>query len=249
MGELLLDGQIALVTGASRGIGRACAIELAKNGAKIIINYTSNSEAAESCKVEIENLGSEAIIVQADVSIPSDAETLITTAEEHLGKIDILVNNAGINRDRTVQRMAVEEWQTVIETDLSSMFYCTNRVATGMRERGYGRIINMSSIIGQMGNLGQSNYAAAKAGMIAFTKSAAKELARFGITVNAVCPGFIATDMVDALDENIKEQLIAQIPAGRFGTAEEVAATVRFLCTEGSFYTGAQMSLNGGQYM
>ena len=249
MSELLLDGQIALVTGASRGIGRACAIELAKNGAKIVINYTNNSEAAESCKAEIENLGSEAIIVQADVSIPSDAETLITTAEEHFGKIDILVNNAGINRDRTVQRMAVEEWQTVIETDLSSMFYCTNRVVTGMRERGYGRIINMSSIIGQMGNLGQSNYAAAKAGMIAFTKSAAKELARFGITVNAVCPGFIATDMVEALDENIKEQLIAQIPAGRFGTAEEVAATVRFLCTEGSFYTGAQMSLNGGQYM
>ena len=122
MSKLLLDGQIALVTGASRGIGRACAIELAKNGAKIVINYTNNSEAAESCKVEIENLGSEAIIVQADVSIPSDAETLITTAEEHFGKIDILVNNAGINRDRTVQRMAVEEWQTVIETDLSSMF-------------------------------------------------------------------------------------------------------------------------------
>ena len=249
MSELSLDGQIALITGASRGIGRACAIELAKNGAKVVINYTNNIDAAESCKLEIENLGSEAIIVQANVSIPSDAEKLVTTAEEHFGKIDILVNNAGINRDRTVQRMSVEEWQTVIETDLSSMFYCTNSVVTGMRERGYGRIINMSSIIGQMGNLGQSNYAAAKAGMIAFTKSAAKELARFGITVNAVCPGFIATDMVEALDQNIKEQLIAQIPAGRFGTAEEVAATVRFLCTEGSFYTGAQMSLNGGQYM
>jgi len=249
MSGLSLDGQIALITGASRGIGRACAIELAKNGAKIVINYTNNREAAESCKTEIENLGSEAIIVQANVSIPSDAEKLVTTAEEHFGKIDILVNNAGINRDRTVQRMSVEEWQTVIETDLSSMFYCTNSTVTGMRDRGYGRIINMSSIIGQMGNLGQSNYAAAKAGMIAFTKSAAKELARFGITVNAVCPGFIATDMVEALDENIKEQLIAQIPAGRFGTAEEVAATVRFLCTEGSFYTGAQMSLNGGQYM
>jgi NAD(P)-dependent dehydrogenase (short-subunit alcohol dehydrogenase family) len=244
-----LDGQVAVVTGASRGIGRACAIELAKHGANVVVNYTANAEAAESCKAAIEAEGAQALVVQADVSKPDEAQQLIATAEEHFGKVDILVNNAGINRDRTVQRMAVEEWQAVIETDLSSMFYCTNAVVTGMRDRGFGRIINMSSIIGQMGNLGQSNYAAAKAGMIAFTKSAAKELARFNITVNAVCPGFVATDMVQALDDNIKEALIAQIPLGRFGTAEEVATTVRFLCTEGSFYTGAQMSLNGGQYM
>ena len=244
-----LDGQVAVVTGASRGIGRACALELARHGANIVVNYTANVEAAESAKVAIEAEGVKAIIVQADVSDPEQAAQLITTAEEQLGKVDILVNNAGINRDRTVQRMSVEEWQTVINTDLNSMFYCTNAAVTGMRDRGYGRIINMSSIIGQMGNLGQSNYAAAKAGMIAFTKSAAKELARFGITVNSVCPGFVATDMVEALDDNIKETLIAQIPLGRFGTAEEVATTVRFLCTEGSFYTGASMSLNGGQYM
>ena len=244
-----LDGQVAVVTGASRGIGRACAIELAKHGASIVVNYTSNEGAAQATKAAIEAEGGSAIIIQADVSKPDQAQQLIAAAEEQLGKVDILVNNAGINRDRTVQRMSVEEWQAVIETDLSSMFYCTNAVVTGMRERNYGRIINMSSIIGQMGNLGQSNYAAAKAGMIAFTKSAAKELARFGITVNAVCPGFVATDMVEALDDNIKETLIAQIPLGRFGTAEEVATTVRFLCTEGGFYTGAQMSLNGGQYM
>jgi 3-oxoacyl-(acyl-carrier-protein) reductase len=244
-----LDGQVAVVTGASRGIGRACAIELARHGAGVVVNYTSSADAAEACKAEIEGLGAQAAVVQADVSKPEEAQRLIQAAEEQFGKIDILVNNAGINRDRTVQRMSVEEWQAVIETDLSSMFYCTNAAVTGMRDRGYGRIINMSSIIGQMGNLGQSNYAAAKAGMIAFTKSAAKELARFNITVNAVCPGFIATDMVSALDDNIKEQLISQIPLGRFGTAEEVATTVRFLCTEGSFYTGAQMSLNGGQYM
>jgi 3-oxoacyl-(acyl-carrier-protein) reductase len=244
-----LDGQVAVVTGASRGIGRACAIELARHGASVVVNYTSSADAAEACKAEIEGLGAQAAVVQADVSKPEEAQRLIQAAEEQFGKIDILVNNAGINRDRTVQRMSVEEWQAVIETDLSSMFYCTNAAVTGMRDRGYGRIINMSSIIGQMGNLGQSNYAAAKAGMIAFTKSAAKELARFNITVNAVCPGFIATDMVSALDDNIKEQLISQIPLGRFGTAEEVATTVRFLCTEGSFYTGAQMSLNGGQYM
>ena len=245
----VLSGQVAVVTGASRGIGRACAIELAKHGANIVVNYTSNADAAESCKKAIEAEGVKALIVQANVSKSEQAQQLIATAEEQFGKVDILVNNAGINRDRTVQRMAVKEWQEVIETDLSSMFYCTNAVVTGMRDRGYGRIINMSSIIGQMGNLGQSNYAAAKAGMIAFTKSTAKELARFNITVNAVCPGFVATDMVQALDDKIKETLISQIPIGRFGTPEEVAATVRFLCTEGSFYTGAQMSLNGGQYM
>jgi len=244
-----LDGQVAVVTGASRGIGRGCAIELARQGANIVVNYTSNAEAAESCKAAIEAEGVQALVIQADVSKPEDAQRLISAAEEQFGKVDILVNNAGINRDKTVQRMSVEDWQSVIETDLSSMFYCTNAVVTGMRERNYGRIINMSSIIGQMGNLGQANYAAAKAGMIAFSKSAAKELARFNITVNAVCPGFVATDMVEALDDKIKEALIAQIPLGRFGTVEEVASTVRFLCTEGSFYTGAQMSLNGGQYM
>jgi len=224
-----LDGQVAVVTGASRGIGRACAIELAKHGANVVVNYTSNKDAAESAATEIQTHGVKALVVQADVSKADQAKGLIEAAEKEFGKIDILVNNAGINRDRTVQRMSVDEWDSVIETDLSSMFYCTNAVVTGMRDRGYGRIINMSSIIGQMGNLGQSNYAAAKAGMIAFTKSAAKELARYGITVNAVCPGFVETDMVMALSDEVKANLISQIPLGRFGTAEEVATTVRFL--------------------
>ena len=244
-----LDGQVAVITGASRGIGRACALELAREGASIVVNYNGSEEAANSCKEEIEALGSKAIVVQADVSNAEDAARLIATAEEEFGKVDILVNNAGINRDRTIARMSAEEWDGVISTDLSSMFYCTNAVLGGMRERNFGRIINMASIIGQMGNIGQANYAAAKAGMIAFTKSAAKELARNQITVNAVCPGCVETDMVAALPDEVKENLISQIPIGRFGTAEEVAATVRFLCTEGDFYTGAQMSLNGGQYM
>ncbi|MDA0365477.1 MAG: beta-ketoacyl-ACP reductase [Chloroflexi bacterium] len=244
-----LDGQVAVVTGASRGIGRACAIELAKHGANVVVNYTSNKDAADSAAKEIEAHGVKALVVQADVSKADQAKALIEASEKEFGKVDILVNNAGINRDRTVQRMSVEEWDSVIETDLSSMFYCTHAVVGGMRDRNYGRIINMSSIIGQMGNLGQSNYAAAKAGMIAFTKSAAKELARFNVTVNAVCPGFVETDMVMALSDEVKANLISQIPLGRFGTAEDVAATVRFLCTEGGFYTGAQMSLNGGQYM
>jgi acetoacetyl-CoA reductase len=245
-----LEGQVAVVTGASRGIGRACAVALAREGAAVVINYTSNEEAANDCKAEVEAAGAQALVVQADVSRAEDAQRLIQTAEEAFGRVDILVNNAGINRDRTIQRMSVEEWDGVIETDLSSMFYCTNAVVGGMRERNYGRIINMASIIGQMGNVGQANYAAAKGGMIAFTKSAAKELARFNITVNAVCPGFIETDMVTALSEEVKQALIQQIPLGRFGTAEEVAESVVFLCKpSGAFYTGSQLSLNGGQYM
>lgn len=245
-----LDGQVAVVTGGSRGIGRACAVGLAREGASVVINYTSNAAAAEETKKACEAAGAKALIVQADVSDAAQAKALIEAAEKEFGKVDILVNNAGINRDRTIQRMSVEEWDTVVQTDLSSIFYTTNAALGGMRERNYGRIINMSSVIGQMGNVGQANYAAAKAGMIAFTKTAAKELSRFGITVNAVCPGFVETDMVAALSEDIKKTLIGLIPLGRFGTAEEVADTVVFICKpSGAWYTGAQFSMNGGQYM
>ena len=244
-----LDGQVAVVTGASRGIGRACAIELARHGASVVVNYVANEEMAQSCAKEIEAAGARALVVQADVSSAEEAKKLIEAAEQEFDKVDILVNNAGVIRDRTVARMASEEWDEVISTDLSSMFYCTSAVVGGMRERNYGRIINMASLIGQMGNIWQANYAAAKAGMIGFTKSAARELARNNITVNAVCPGFIDTDMVASLTDEIRENLLSQIPLGRFGTAEEVAATVRFLCTEGDFYTGSQLSFNGGQYM
>ncbi|GMU40969.1 MAG: 3-oxoacyl-[acyl-carrier-protein] reductase FabG [Chloroflexota bacterium] len=245
-----LDGQVAVVTGGSRGIGRACAIGLAREGASVVINYTSNAAAAEETKQACEAAGAKVLIVKADVSKADEAKALIEAAEKEFGKVDILVNNAGINRDRTIQRMSVEEWDTVIETDLSSIFYTTSAALGGMRERNYGRIVNMSSVIGQMGNVGQANYSAAKAGMIAFTKTAAKELARFGITVNAVCPGFVETDMVAALSEDIKKNLIGLIPLGRFGTAEEVADTVVFICKpSGAWYTGAQFSMNGGQYM
>lgn len=244
-----LEGKVAVVTGASRGIGRACAIELARHGAKLVVNYRSDVDAAEATRDTIREAGGEVVLVKADVSDPDEAAAVIETAEEELGEVDILVNNAGVNRDRTIARLSVEEWDEVIRTDLSSMFYCTRAVVPGMRERNYGRIINMSSIVGQMGNVGQANYAAAKAGMIAFTKTAAKELARNNITVNAVCPGFIATDMVTSLSEEIQENVKSQIPLGRFGTPEEVAAVVRFLCTEGDFFTGAQLSPNGGQYM
>ena len=244
-----LEGQVAVITGSSRGIGRACAIELATAGATVIVNYASNQAPANDTLMGILKSGGNGIVTRADVSDAEQAKMLMDTAIESFGKVDILVNNAGINRDRTIQRMSVEEWDTVIQTDLSSIFYCTSAVVPSMREQNYGRIINISSIIGQMGNVGQANYAAAKAGMIAFTKSAAKELARFNITVNAVCPGFIETDMVAALSDEVKQSVLANIPLGRFGTAEEVAACVRFLCTEGGFFTGSQLSPNGGQYM
>ena len=244
-----LEGQVAVVTGASRGIGRACAIELAREGASVVVNYLSNADAAEATRDAIHEFGGTVVLVKADVSDAQEAADVIETAVEELGKIDILVNNAGINRDRTVARLPVEDWDEVIQTDLSSMFYCTRAAIPHMREANYGRIINMSSVIGQMGSVGLANYAAAKAGMIAFTKTAAKELARNNITVNAVCPGFIATDMVTSLTEDIQDSIRSQIPLGRFGEPEEIAAVVRFLCTEGGWFTGSQLSPNGGQYM
>ncbi len=244
-----LEGQVAVVTGGGRGIGRACAIELAREGASVIVNYVSNADTAEATRDIIHEFGGTVVLVKANVADADEAGDVVETAVEELGKIDILVNNAGVNRDRTIARLSVEEWDEVIQTDLSSMFYCTRAAVPHMREANYGRIINMSSIIGQMGNVGQANYAAAKAGMIAFTKTAAKELARNNITVNAVCPGFVSTDMVTALSDEIQDNIKSQIPLGRFAEPDEIAALVRFLCTEGGFFTGAQLSPNGGQYM
>jgi len=244
-----LEGQVAVVTGASRGIGRACAEELAREGAAIVVNYNQSPDPAEQLVKQINGGGGRAIAFQAHVGKAGEAKALIDKAIETYGQIDILVNNAGVNRDRTLKRLSVEEWDEVISTDLSSAFYCTSAAVPHMVERNYGRIIVMSSIIGQMGNVGQSNYAAAKAGLIAFAKSAAKELARNNITVNAMCPGFVETDMVIALSDDVKKNLLAQIPLGRFGKPEEVATFVRYLCTEGDWITGQQFNPNGGQYM
>ncbi len=249
MSEQRLEGQVAVVTGASRGIGKACAEELAREGAAIVVNYFTNQEAAEKLVGEIVSAGGRAIAVRAGVAHPDDCKMLIEKTVETYGQIDILINNAGVNRDRTLKRLSVEEWQEVINTDLNSAFYCTSAAIPYMTERNYGRIIVMSSIIGQMGNVGQSNYAAAKAGLIAFAKSAAKELARNNITVNAMCPGFVETDMVTALSDEVKANLLKQVPLGRFGKPEEVANFVRFLCTEGDWITGQQFNPNGGQYM
>ena len=244
-----LDEQVAIVTGASRGIGRAVAKELAEHGAAVVVNYFQSQEPAEALVTEITGGGGKAIAVRANVGEPDDAQTLAQRALDEFGRIDILVNNAGVNRDRSLRRMSTEEWQEVINTDLNSAFYCTSAVLPNMVERKYGRIINMSSIVGQMGNIGQANYAAAKAGLIALSKSAAQELARYNITVNAMCPGFIETDMVIALSDEVKETLISRIPLGRFGRPDEVAAFIRFLVTEGDWITGQQFNPNGGMYM
>jgi NAD(P)-dependent dehydrogenase (short-subunit alcohol dehydrogenase family) len=244
-----LDGQVAVVTGASRGLGRACAIELASVGAAVVVNYNTSPEPAAEVVKEITSGGGRAVAVGGDVGKPEDCKEIIGEAIANYGQIDILIANAGVNRDKTIKRMTIEEWNEVINTDLNSAFYCVSAALPHMQERNYGRIIVMSSIIGQMGNVGQSNYAAAKAGLIAFAKSAAKELARNNITVNAMCPGFVETDMVIALSDDVKKALLANIPLGRFGKPEEVANFVRFLVTEGDWITGQQFNPNGGQYM
>ena len=244
-----LTDKVAIVTGSSRGLGRAIAVELADHGAKVALNYYTNKEAADELMAELQGKGQEAICVQAGVAHPDDCNRLIEETMKAFGGIDILVNNAGVNRDRTIRRLSVEEWREVLATDLDSVFYCTYAAVPHMIERGGGRIVNMSSIVGQMGNVGQSNYAAAKAGIVGFSKSAAQEFARFNISVNALCPGFIGTEMVTNLTEDVKKALLAKIPLGRFGTPQEVAQICRFLVTEGGYVTGAQININGGMYM
>lgn len=244
-----LEGKIALVTGASRGIGRGVGEELADKGASIVVNYNASADAAAEVVKAIEAKGVKALAVQANVRNADEAQSLVEQAIARFGQIDILVNNAGLNRDRTIRRMTPGEWDEVIETDLSSMFYVTKACVDGMIERKYGRIVNMASIIGQMGNIGQANYAAAKAGMIGFTKSLAQELARYNITVNAMCPGFIETDMLSGVPEEPRKALLARIPLGRFGEVHEVASLIRYIVVEGDWITGQQFNVNGGMYM
>ncbi|MBQ1890231.1 MAG: 3-oxoacyl-[Selenomonas sp.] len=229
---MLLDGKVALVTGASRGIGRAIAIRLASEGAKVAINYAGNTAKAEEVKAEIEKNGGEAILVQADISSTEAVDAMVETVVEAFGQIDILVNNAGITRDGLLMRMKDEDFDAVINTNLKGVFYCTKAVSKLMMKKRSGRIINMASVVGLMGNAGQANYAAAKAGVIGFSKSAAKELAARGINVNVVAPGFIATDMTAAMTDKAKEATLAGIPLKRMGQPEDVANAVLFLASD-----------------
>ena len=242
-----LTGKTALVTGASRGIGRAIALRLAKDGAKVALNFATNSAKAESVKAEIEAAGGTAILVQGDVSELSVVNELIKRVVDEWGRVDILINNAGITRDNLLLKMSEDDFNRVISTNLKGVFNCTKAVAKLMMKQRGGRIVNMSSVTGLTGNIGQTNYAAAKAGIIGFTKSAARELASRGVTVNAVAPGLINTDMTAALSEKVKEVMLQQIPAGRMGTPEDVANAVAFLVSDQAAYiTGQVLAVDGG---
>ncbi|WP_371371303.1 3-oxoacyl-[acyl-carrier-protein] reductase [Sporomusa aerivorans] len=245
-----LDGQVAIVTGASRGIGRAVAIALAKVGAKVVVNYAGNAQAAEEVRQAIVDNGGQAITVKADIASAEAVDALVKQTIEAFGKIDILVNNAGITRDALLMRMKDEDWDAVMNTNLKGIYYCTKAVSKIMMKQRSGKIINMTSVVGIMGNAGQANYAAAKAGVIGFTKSMARELASRGITVNAIAPGFIATDMTHGLSEQVKADLAAKIPLNRLGAAEDVAAAVVFLAADSANYiTGQTLNVDGGMVM
>lgn len=244
-----LDDKIALVTGGSRGIGKSIALELAKLGAKVAINYHGSKDKAEAVADEIRGLGSEALVLQADVGNAESARNLVKQVIDQWGRVDVLVNNAGITRDTTFKKMTDEAWHEVINTNLHSVYYVTSAALPSMLENKFGRIINISSFVGQAGNFGQTNYAASKGAVIAFTKSLAKEVARNNITVNAVAPGFTATEMVAAIPEKVQEKILANVPQSRFGEPEEVARGVAYLAAEGSYITGQQLNINGGVYM
>jgi|TARA_B100000959_G_C14981999_1_gene623912 acetoacetyl-CoA reductase len=241
-----LEGKIALVTGGTGGIGTAICQRLAADGARIVTTYM-NQEKAEKWQADQDF---ESTIIRCDVGSYEDCERLREQIESELGHVDLIVNNAGITRDGSFKKMNADKWSQVIATNLDSVFNVTHQFANGMAERGHGRIVNISSINGQKGQFGQTNYSAAKAGLHGFSMALAQEVARKGVTVNTVSPGYIATEMVMAVPEEIRDKIIAQIPVGRLGKPEEIAALVAFLCSdEGGFITGANLAANGGQHM
>ncbi|MBD2104839.1 3-oxoacyl-[acyl-carrier-protein] reductase [Leptolyngbya sp. FACHB-261] len=244
-----LQDQVAIVTGASRGIGRAIALAFAAEGAKVAINYARSGEAAEALVQELQQAGGDGLAVQADVSKVDQVDTLFATVAEKWGQLDVLVNNAGITRDGLLMRMKPEDWQAVIDLNLTGVFLCTRAATKPMVKQRRGRIINIASVAGQMGNPGQANYSAAKAGVIGFTKTVAKELSSRGITANAVAPGFIATDMTADLKNT--EEILKFIPLGRYGEAAEVAGMVRFLAADpaAAYITGQVFNVDGGMVM
>jgi acetoacetyl-CoA reductase len=246
-----LSGQVAVISGASRGIGAAIARELGEHGASVLINYANSAGPAEALARELREGGKagEVLVHRADVTDEAQVRGMVEGAFAHFGRVDILINNAAITRDKTFRKLTSDDWRRVIDTNLNSVFYATHSAVPHLIEQGGGKIINISSIVALSGNIGQTNYTAAKGGLISFTKSLALELARYQILVNCVAPGFIDTDMLAVVPDNIKEQITNRIPLRRFGKAEEIAKAVRFLCIDGDYITGQTISVNGGMYM
>ena len=242
-----LSGSVALVTGASRGIGAVIARRLAEAGVKVGVNYLSSPESAEEVVSSIISAGGEALMVEGDIAQEEPAKSTVQQVVSHWGRIDILVNNAGINRDRLLLRMNTDDWDQVIQVDLRGAFLCTRFVMPHLIKQRSGRVVNISSVVGISGNPGQANYAAAKAGLIGFTKSVAREVASRNVTVNALAPGYISTGMVEKLSEDAREKILSRIPMGRFGVAEDVSEAVVFLCSKGASYiTGEVLTIDGG---
>jgi acetoacetyl-CoA reductase/3-oxoacyl-[acyl-carrier protein] reductase len=244
-----LEGKTALVTGASRGIGRAIVMELAREGARVALNYQSNDAAAKEVADQITRDGGTCLLVKANLADPKQARGIVKRVAEQFGHLDILVNNAGITRDKQIGKMTDEEWQEVIQTNLNGCFYCTSAAIPIMTAQSYGRIVNVSSMNGQVGAFGQANYSASKGGIIAFTRTAALELARSGITVNSVAPGYTETDMFAKVPADIQAQIKAKIPLRRFAQPEEIAKAVLFLVADGDYVTGQTIGVNGGAFM
>jgi acetoacetyl-CoA reductase len=245
----LLTGRVALVTGSSRGIGAAIVAELARHGAHVVVNYVNGKDAASAVVGAIEAAGGSAHAEAGDVSKIDDVRSLFDRLLSTTGRLDILVNNAGILRDRSFKKLTLEDWHQVIDTNLTSVMNTCHLAVPKMLDGGWGRIVNISSFVGQLGNFGQANYAAAKAGILGFTKSLAIELARSNITVNAVCPGFVETEMWASVPPNVQEKILDRIPMHRVATPNEIAKGVRFLITEGDYMTGQSLNINGGIYM
>ena len=245
-----LTGKAALVTGGSRGIGKAVGLRLARQGADVAFSYRGNTDAAKATAAEIESIGTKALPIQGDVKDPESAEAVVKAVLEAFGKVDILVNNAGITRDDLIMRMSEEAWRDVLETNLFGAFWMTKAVTRPMLKARAGRIVNMTSVSGQAGQMGQANYSSAKAGLIGLTKATARELASRGITVNAVAPGFVLTELTQDLPEALQAEITARTPLGRFGTTEEIADAVAFLASdEASFITGQVLAIDGGLVM
>ncbi|MCX8030531.1 MAG: 3-oxoacyl-[acyl-carrier-protein] reductase [Thermodesulfovibrionales bacterium] len=244
-----MKGQVAIVTGGSRGIGKAIAMALAKKSVKVVVVGTKQETTSQTAK-ELSNLGTDSIAIAADVSNSADVKNIFDSTIKEFGKVDILINNAGITKDALIIRMKDEEWDRVIDVNLKGTFLCCREAIKLMIKQKYGRIINISSIVGFMGNIGQANYSASKAAIAGLTKTLAKEYANRGITVNAVAPGFITTDMTETIPENIKTEMLRSIPMGRFGVPEDIANVVVFLASpEASYITGQILHVNGGMYM